>query len=98
MNGGADVLMLLGDLGMETERFESAMTDYEQALGLLKRHLQVRMQTDQLCHCLTSASGPFIQCPKIFGLTSRLVLCLPESPLLGVTGHESTLCSTLCGT
>ncbi|BDA49698.1 probable histone-binding protein N1/N2 [Coccomyxa sp. Obi] len=36
----ADVLMLLGDLAMETERFDSAMTDYEQALGLLKAHLQ----------------------------------------------------------
>ena len=33
--------MLLGDVAMETERFESAMTDYEQALSLLKVHLQV---------------------------------------------------------
>jgi hypothetical protein len=33
--------MLLGDVGLETERFESAKVDYEQALGLLQAKLQV---------------------------------------------------------
>ncbi len=37
----ADVHMLLGDVGLETERFESAKVDYEQALGLLQAKLQV---------------------------------------------------------
>lgn len=42
------MLLLLGDLGMETERFESAMTDYEQALGVLKQNLQVSSNTDMM--------------------------------------------------
>ena len=42
------MLLLLGDLGMETERFESAMTDYEQALGVLKQNLRVNSDTDMM--------------------------------------------------
>lgn len=37
----ADVHMLLGDLAMETERFDSAQHDFAQALSLLSAHLEV---------------------------------------------------------
>ena len=37
----ADVHVLLGDIGMEEERFDSSATDYESALKLLMEHLEV---------------------------------------------------------
>ena len=37
----ADVHMLLGDLAMETELFESAQRDFSEALSLLSAHLEV---------------------------------------------------------
>ena len=38
----ADVYVLLGDIGMEEERFDSSATDYESALKLLMQKLEVR--------------------------------------------------------
>jgi hypothetical protein len=38
----ADVHMLLGDVAMETERFDSASADYAEAIALLRAHLQAR--------------------------------------------------------
>lgn len=40
---GADVYVLLGDIGMEEERFDSSATDYESALRLLTEKLEVGM-------------------------------------------------------
>ena len=37
----ADVYVLLGDIGMEEERFDSSATDYESALKLLMQKLEV---------------------------------------------------------
>ena len=37
----ADVYVLLGDIGMEEERFDSSATDYESALKLLMKNLEV---------------------------------------------------------
>lgn len=37
----ADVYVLLGDIGMEEERFDSSATDYESALKLLMQNLEV---------------------------------------------------------
>ena len=38
----ADVHMLLGDLAMETERFDSAAVDYREAITLMKANFEAR--------------------------------------------------------
>ena len=42
----ADVHVLLGDIGLEEERFDSSAIDYESALKLLMQKLEVGMVTN----------------------------------------------------
>ena len=64
----ADVHVLLGDIGLEEERFDSSAIDYESALKLLMQKLEVGSITesqhasvlhyDLLSQCFTMSSLP----------------------------------------
>ncbi len=54
-SANADVHVLLGDIGMEEERFDSSATDYEAALELFTQALEAGSH-HVLCFC------PIIPC------------------------------------
>ena len=61
----ADVYVLLGDIGMEEERFDSSAIDYESALKLLMDKLEVgNNRTHEM---------PYLTC----GLLNMSSSCLP---------------------
>ncbi|KAK9904895.1 hypothetical protein WJX75_005048 [Coccomyxa subellipsoidea] len=81
----ADVLLLLGDLGMETERFESAMTDYEQALGVLKQNLQADDRRIAEAHYKLSLTLHFLDNPEDALTHARAAVAVCNARIAGLT-------------
>ena len=71
----ADVHVLLGDIGMEEERFESSASDYEEALKLLAHKLEVCIA----CYCAQPHSA---SCCALSQLDDQPYICPNAGPCI----------------